>query len=158
MWVWNTVIVFDFKWCGDRLISWMDNLSLDQIPAPLSPRCDDGLLPDENIRNWGNAQIMIPLLSESPSKYRVSQKNARLRLEANNSSLEAAIGTYKTIFGYLRFSAFIWAQEFQDLVHGTWRKSHFKRHTLTWKQALNVECNTLKMWFSQSSMYKILDF
>ena len=85
----------------------MDNLSLDQIPAPLSPRCDDGLLPDENIRNWGNAQIMIPLLSESPSKYRVSQKNARLRLEANNSSLEAAIGTYKTIFGYLRFSAFI---------------------------------------------------
>ena len=63
------------------------------------------------------------------------KKNARLRLEANNSSLEGVIGICKTIFGFLRFSAFIWAQEVQDLVNGTWRKSHFKRATLTWKQA-----------------------
>ena len=30
-----------------------------------------------------------------------------LRLKAYNSSLEAAIGTCRTIFGFLRFSAFI---------------------------------------------------
>ena len=39
------------------------------------------------------------------------KKNARLRLEAYISSLEAAIGTCRDIFGFLRFSAFIWAQE-----------------------------------------------
>ena len=39
--------------------------------------------------------------------YRVSQKNARLRLEAYNSSFEATIGTCRDIFGFLRFSAFI---------------------------------------------------
>ena len=35
------------------------------------------------------------------------KKNARLRLEAYNSSLGAANGTCRTIFGFLRFSAFI---------------------------------------------------
>ena len=35
------------------------------------------------------------------------KKNARLGLEANNSSLEAAIGTCRPIFEFLRFSAFI---------------------------------------------------
>ena len=35
------------------------------------------------------------------------KKNARLRLEAYNSSLEAAIGTCRDIFRILRFSAFI---------------------------------------------------
>ena len=33
----------------------------------------------------------------------------------------------------VRFSAFNWAQEVQDSVHGTLRKSHFKRATLKWK-------------------------
>ena len=39
--------------------------------------------------------------------YRVSQKNAWLRLEAYNSSLEAADGACRDIFGCHRFSAFI---------------------------------------------------
>ena len=37
----------------------------------------------------------------------MSQKNARLRLEAYNFSLGAAMGTCRAIFGFLRFSAFI---------------------------------------------------
>ena len=52
--------------------------------------------------------------------YRVSHKNARLRLDAYNSSLGAAIGTYRT-------------QEVQDTINGTPRKSHYKRATLTLK-------------------------
>ena len=47
------------------------------------------------------------VISQINGLYRVSQKNARLRLEANNSSLEGAIGTCKIIFRFLRFSAFI---------------------------------------------------
>ena len=35
------------------------------------------------------------------------KKNARLRLEAYNSSLQAVVGTCRDIFGILRFSAFI---------------------------------------------------
>ena len=58
-----------------------------------------------------------------------------LRLKAYNSSLEAAIGTCRTIFGFLRFSALIWAQEVQDFVHGTLRKLCLKRATLKWKWA-----------------------
>ena len=61
------------------------------------------------------------------------KKNARLRLEAYNSSLEAAVGACRDIFGFLRFSAFIWAQEVQDSVHGSLRKSCLKRATLPWK-------------------------
>ena len=38
-----TEYFLDLKWCKNRLISSMDNLSLDQIPAPLWPRRDDGL-------------------------------------------------------------------------------------------------------------------
>ena len=63
------------------------------------------------------------------------KKNARLRLETNNFSLEGAIGICKTIFGFLRFSAFIWAQEVQNSVHWSLKKLCLKRATLTWKWA-----------------------
>ena len=39
------------------------------------------------------------------------KKNACLRLEAYNSSLEAAIETCRDISGFLRFSVFTWAQD-----------------------------------------------
>ena len=53
-----------------------------------------------------------------------------LRLEAYNSGLEACIGTFRDIFGFLRFSAFIWTQE-QD---------HF---TLKWMRKLRLKLGTL---------------
>ena len=62
------------------------------------------------------------------------KKNARLRLEAYNSSLGAAIGTWKTIFGFLRFSAFFEPKKSQILYIELW-----ENHIL-------------------SFMYQILDF
>ena len=66
-------------------------------------------------------------LSKSMQAYRVSEKNARLRLETYNSSLEAAVGACRDIFGFPRFSAFILAQEVHD---GSLRKLSLKRATL----------------------------
>ena len=49
----------------------------------------------------------------SPVRIKVAEstgclkKNAPLRLEAYNSSMEAAFGTCRDIFGFLRYSAFI---------------------------------------------------
>ena len=64
----------------------------------------------ENI-NSGNIQPLLLIIESKGHEdflallrmYRVSLKNTRLLLEANNSSLEAAIGTFKTIFGFLNF-------------------------------------------------------
>ena len=58
-----------------------------------------------------------------------------LRWVARNSSLEADIGTYRDIVGFLRSSAFIWTQEVQNSVHGSQGKLCLKRATLTWKWA-----------------------
>ena len=62
-------------------------------------------------------------------------KMVLLCLEAYNSGLEACIGTCRDIVGFLRFSAFIWAQEVQNSVHWSLRKLCLKRATLTWKWA-----------------------
>ena len=55
---------------------------------------------------------------------------ALLCLEAYNSGLEAAIGTCRNIFGFLRFSAIILTQE-QD---------HF---TFKWMRKLRLKLGTL---------------
>ena len=75
-----------------------------------------GILTKKKIEVMQRVGILMPnqLRLGNGLIYRVSQKNARLRLEAYNSSLEAAIGTCRDIFRILRFSAFIWAQEVQD--------------------------------------------
>ena len=87
---------------------------------------------------------VISLLSlfedpENQSHTGCPKKNAQLRLEAYNFSLGIAIGTCRTIFGLIRFSAFIWAKEAQDSVHGTLRKSHFFWDTLY--ELITVDCN-----------------
>ena len=60
----------------------------------------NGHLLSDSLADWVRLQLITRPYTGCP------KKNARLGLEANNSSLEAAIGTCRTIFGFLMFSAF----------------------------------------------------